>query len=319
MFWLNFNLPDHMLHKCDFRFFRDVIHVEREVFAVIDKVIRKLRSESDALIIVSDHGFSEYRAAISVNDVLMKEGYIKLTGREAKALSDHSVLEKHGAMRKDIAWIRLPLPLLKLVSKPVILPTVRKLRDIFFKLTGKFIRLGFNVDLLNSRAFLESHSSFGVSVKDATDVDKVKELLSRVDGIEWVKRREELYSGPYLNRSNELLVKPKFDEGYTLAAINIYGSTHIYGRYTGHHPDGVLVVDSDIPDKRLVDGIDRLENYVVAPLVMWLMDQPLPSDTDALPMLKKITGEENFRFRADYVSKWRLIKRLAAMRSKIRS
>jgi len=77
LYWITLRQPDEATHKSP----RDVLrlsHGLRRVFKIIDKIIETLALRSDIVAIVSDHGFKMCKYGISINDILLKHGFVCL-------------------------------------------------------------------------------------------------------------------------------------------------------------------------------------------------------------------------------------------------
>ena len=77
LYWINLPIPDLYLHKNYFLLDKATTNtIEKKIFHLIDKIVKILVNEVDALAIVSDHGFSRYTKAVGVNDILLRLGLV---------------------------------------------------------------------------------------------------------------------------------------------------------------------------------------------------------------------------------------------------
>jgi len=83
LYWIMLHYPDEMIHKFPTALSRMDLRVIK-IFKLIDKIVEHLASRSDALIIVSDHGFTKFPSAISINDILLEHGLIKVKPPKSK-------------------------------------------------------------------------------------------------------------------------------------------------------------------------------------------------------------------------------------------
>ncbi len=315
LYWVNLNVPDFYLHARPELLFDKTTYHELELFSIIDRIVRLLTNHSDALIIVSDHGFSFYKWRISINDLLFRHGLVKI-GQTGKLIREHHELQtkrEYKYMSKKI------LPILRILYSPSLKLARKSLKKIYRLFKGKPPEIRVGIDTLNSKAFMGTRYSHGVYVKSSRDVQRVIELLKDIRGIKWVKPREEVYWGSYINRAPPVIVCPDYDQGFFLALNRVYGRVYLRVDTSDHHPDGVFMlyapslhIDASWPQ--------RLPTYFVTPFIMWLLDIPLPSKSDSIDILRKIIGNRinHLRFTNEYLEKWRIVKKSVILRRRIR-
>ncbi|MEB3755258.1 MAG: hypothetical protein GSR79_00125 [Desulfurococcales archaeon] len=49
------------------------MNLEAKVFSIIDMLVKLLNKNYDSLIIVSDHGFTQYTGIVGINYILVKD------------------------------------------------------------------------------------------------------------------------------------------------------------------------------------------------------------------------------------------------------
>ncbi len=313
LYWICLQVPDLILHRCGFEVLDKLLPEEKRIMSIADRIIRTLDELSDALVIVSDHGFSRYSTIIRINDILVRSHYARIYREgEGKALKESWDLRR-GPRRVSASRIRIPMCILRVLMHPSLRSIRRSLRKVYTRLTGKVPLVEYQVDLASSEAFFPSHWSLGVYVRNPLLVDDIIRILKGVEGIKWVLPREKVYWGPYVCRAPHVVFCPDYDRGYLQADNKVLGVTHMRGIYKDHHPQGVLAVKA--PELELRDEI-KVPNYVVSPLVMLMLGVPLPSSTDAIGILTKIAPEviKKAKF-IDYIPRWKLMKRVALFRT----
>jgi len=305
LFWFVYNEPDHILHRC----YEEVWSGEGKVlriFEVFDQTIRKATEIADLTVIVSDHGFSDYRYVININSFLNELGLIKETWK--KTIKDLIDFEIDDTTKR----VALPRSIYKIASVRPIKTVAKK---IFRFITKKDLKaqLPF-VDLENSKAFMGSSTSSGIYVKDTRLIDSIIKELKRLKGVKNAWRREEIYCGPFLNKMPEIFFIPDFDNGY------FYGTSMLHPKiittkinYQNHHPDGIIVLSG-----RGVNPSDlgTVKTFDVIPTILRYMGLPLPVDTDGTPIPSINYPSNNLR-RYDYLKHWQLIRRIQAKRAAI--
>jgi len=314
LYWVNFNIPDFYLHKEPELLSNKVIRDEIKLFSIIDRIIKLLSDYSDALVIVSDHGFSLYKWRISINDLLLKKGFAKIGRPEETVREHHELLSEH---EFKYASKKL-LPLLGLLYHQSLKPLRKLLKKLYKLFKGEAPKFIIGIDMNNSKAFMGTRYSHGVYVKNPEDIPAIIDLLKNTEGIKWAKRREEVYWGPYVDRAAPVIVRPDYDKGYFLALNRVYGRVHLRVDAGDHHPDGVFMLYA--PSLQIDNAWPRkLPVYFVTPLIMYLLGVPLSSATDSIHLLRKIYQDSNIKLTDNYLERWGIVKKATILRRRIRS
>jgi predicted AlkP superfamily phosphohydrolase/phosphomutase len=107
-----------------------------------------------------------------------------------------------------------------------------------------------------------------------------------------VLRREEIYSGPHLERAPDLILRPKepSDIFFGLADFGHRETVARVYRYSGmHRDDGMLIMNG--PGVRAGSSIEGSAIQDVAPTVLHTMGLPVPTDMDG-HVLEQAFGED---------------------------
>lgn len=312
LLWITLNIPDIIFHRCPQILSGTLSGDARKVFSIVDKIIKNLEENHDYIVVVSDHGFAEYKYFISVNDILLENKLAKAT-REKKLSESGDFLLGKGILRdvKRPFTINVSPKLYSLIRSLGLAPVAKALLRLGSVLTGRRIKVTTNlrVDPHNSVAFMPDHYSFGVFVNDPLLKDEVKKTLRKYDEALKIYDPSEIYPGSYANRAPDIVVFPNFWKGYLNEGPNILGKTVLKGQYFSHHPIGVLAVSGD--------GIDRLTtkkplpNYAVAQIILCLLKQPLPKGRDRINLVEKIFCTDLRE--ANYLSRWKIMKKIRGM------
>ncbi len=304
LFWIALPYPDHYLHKAgNPRMLGDVTHnLEIEVFKRIDELAGILRRNSDTMLIVSDHGFSSYKYYINVNTYLFLKGYTKPRGSMGVVGGTASA--------GGLSRIKLAATRFKLVKK-IIGPIYRRLTGG----TGEEAK-PLLVDTEASTAYMTSHTSFAVRVRDHGLLEKVFHDLEGLEGIKGVYMREEVFKGPWINLLPEIYVEPDYDQEYFVGSEKIW--TTILSRAQGeevlnHHPRGVFMIAGRVGFRQLSGEIP---NYLVGNIIMNLMDKPVSTTARGIELLRKMDPLNEVRATDVYMKRWSLLKRLERVRRK---
>lgn len=314
VFWINLNIPDPIHHKLPETILKGEISTKvAKIFTITDKIVGKLNEVADILIILSDHGFNIYQTLISVNDFLAKKGYIKLTMETRHALKEHKeiFLEEIGVGKGNVRYVKIS-PTLRSILKPF-KPIIKRAYKL---ITGSEIRsVRLLVDPKGSAAFLQSRSSFGVYIREKALKSKIKEELSLLPGIKWVKSREEVFHGPYVMRAPDLMLHPDFERGFTIAGNKVHGQIFLKTKSASHSPFGVFILhdNSNVLNLDARAKISIMMNYHVAPIIMYMVKAPLSHLINDVSVLKKLLDTGRLKYR-NYVSLWKIVKRVSRIK-----
>ncbi len=314
LFWINLHYPDDYLHKIDSQdILKEKIYNEEvKLFKKIDKLVRILDSLSDYTVIVSDHGFSHYKYILNINSLLYKKGLVTIAkeGGLRESWELHGVNKYHNTVR-----ISPDSLLVKIVFRTPFRRTVNVLKKLYEGVTGKRIRFKeYNVDISSSKAFLLSAYSHGIVVMDKNVVQTVCKVLSELKGIKSIYSKEEIFSGPYINRASDIFIEPDYDRGYTLGKNKITYITIREKDANNHHPMGIFILKG-LEQKKLFDYIP---NYVVANIILSLLDAPVSSVADGLDLVSKIVRKPIKR-KDIYVTRWKILKKIASIKYGVES
>jgi len=310
LFWVIYTEPDHIFHG----YYSKILKGENpflKVFREIDRTIETALRKTDMILIVSDHGFSEYKYTVNINTILYELGLISTT-RERTTMHISDFAADHTT---NVESVKLPLRIHKfLLDHPFLKSMVKKL---YKKFTGRDITAKKpDVDIANSKAFLLSSSSYGIYVKEQSLVRFIIDELKRNESINRVYRREEIFHGPYVHEAPHILVEPNFDKGFIIAGTaKIAPKAISSGNVYNHHPNGILIMfGHGIPAVQLKQPV-RTEDIV--PTILRYMALPLPVDTDGKPLPNIDYPKKEIKHH-DYSRHWRLIRQIQMKKSKLR-
>jgi predicted AlkP superfamily phosphohydrolase/phosphomutase len=247
----------------------------------------------DTLVVVmSDHGFGPVHSFFLINNWLAKIGLLKFKSQPWTALK--RLLFRLGYT---------PLQMFRLVKALGLASLRRKVR--FQQQAGLVNRLFLSFDDVDwNRTLAFSIGSFGQVYINLTGVrpqgivqpgqayEDLKEAIARQalalrdpsSGqplVERVYRREEIYRGPYLARTPDLIVQPRGWE-YMAFGHADFGSNKLVEPITGlsghHRPDGLLIVAG--PGIRSGTQLEGASILDLAPTILHALNVPVPQDLD---------------------------------------
>lgn len=302
---------EYLLKKDEFDFFMVVFtscdriqhyywgHNEvEEHFKELDRILEKLLNlvgDDANVFIVSDHGFQNNDIYFNINTWLIKNGYLRIN---KKATLFNTLLRRAGFHTMNV------LKLMKTLKLTFILKNLPiKLKGVFIESRPSFEEA--DVDWLNTRAYSTFDVENGIyinlmgrepqGVVKKEDYDKVRDEiingLKKLDIDMDVIKREEIYSGPYLETLPDLVIHIK-DKGYkvstNLDSESYYSEvdhSELESPLGRHHVDGCFIAyGKDIREGYPIEG--RVKQVDIAPTILHLMGCEVPNDMDGRVLLE---------------------------------
>jgi hypothetical protein len=237
------------------------------------------------------------------------------TTHSRKSGTDHTqdyALKHVNTPGRTPADFRIPVPLARIISLG---PIAKVMKKVYYTIgANKRIDVTLpKVDLQHSKAFMLTKSSMGVFLTDKTVQKKVIKILNSARGIAWAKEKEDVYWGPWVDRAPDVMVCPKFDEGYTLGSSEVGYGRIVRRHVSDHHPEGIAIFVGDRvnPQRIACNAVD------ITPTVLAYFGLPLPIDMDGSP----VTGINYPKFpekKFDYLTEWKKTLKVSETRSKLK-
>jgi len=297
--WVTLRFPDELFHKCPGAMGDP--RVAGRVLEAVDRLAAALADHYDSLIVVSDHGFSTYRAQVSVNDLLAEAGLVSPRRGVAS-------LEETPGAPGPTRFLRVPPWAYRLVHRLRLAGAARALLEAVGRVSGRRfeVEVSSDVDLASAKAALVHNIDHQVVVFEG-DPGEVARLLEGAEGIAWARPTAEALRGPHHSRSGDVLVLPDYDRGYMLANQFIRGMKIVPAGHHTHHPHGIIHATGAAGD--LLRGLpDPAPNTSIASIIYCLLGLPLPAQAPVNPC-----GAQT----RDYRLKWALAKKAALAASKL--
>ena len=265
-------------------------YIFKHFYKQLDQKIQEVRQSFEKTVqgeyitfIISDHGFQTHKKRFNLGNWLCQEGYLKV---------NIEMLQKPRV-------VRLVQKIDKFNLRKYLVPKNVRSKVASSK-SGNFF------DWDNSRAFSIGRSNEGFiylleedeSKRDATATELIRKLSAIKDPengmtvINRIYRKEEIFSGRYLDLMPDLIIEPA--DGYSITGyyqpnaglfhkVNIKDDFHI-GK---HHKDGILVV--------VGEGIKQQDNVRakiidIVPTILYYLRLPIPRNIDGR-VLKELFGE----------------------------
>jgi predicted AlkP superfamily phosphohydrolase/phosphomutase len=258
-----------------------------ELWAKIDHRIGTLREragDDHHFVIFSDHGFTDFKGALYINEWLSPEHIKK---KPVVKMGKKSRTERLLTVADEMHLT----PLLKRM-----IPSNSRKRFQEGRRDEELDRREFFI-WDETRAYGSSEGPLYINRQLVPDkeeyealrdelVDKLEALIHPATGervIEKVYKREEAYSGPYVDDAPDMIVLPTL--GYEIAA-NVSDEGRVWAtpgdfhnQWTGiHRMEGILIMHG--PEVKGGVSIEGARIYDIAPTILALKGMPVPDDMD---------------------------------------
>jgi predicted AlkP superfamily phosphohydrolase/phosphomutase len=245
------------------KFGDSILEVYRRADQFVGEVVQRLEPGTQVLI-VSDHGFHSWRKAVNLNTWLVQQGYMTLQGQQPgdKKLDD---LFGGGTFWENVDWSHTRA-------------YAMGIGQIYFNLRGREAR-GIVSPGAESKQLADELSARLLTMKDPDDGAPI---------IRAVYKRDDVYSGEYLENASELQVG--MEDGYRVSWQTTLGGSPqgiVYPnmkKWSGDHGGydyattaGVLISSRPLTGQSpsIVD---------IAPTVLKYFGLSIPKDIDGKPL-----------------------------------
>ncbi len=300
-FWYLIEADPQKLNDSD-RAIRDkVIAIFTQVDDGVGEMI-KLADDETTIVLMSDHGFGPMKGFMHVNNFLLDRGYLVLKSGGMSAIK--RALFRAGVTPQNV---HLTLKSLKLDLR-------RKVnRGRAYGMLRRFFLSFDDVDWTKTRAFALGHiGQIYINLKGRqpsgivapgdeyeklrdqirADLLKLKHPDTGEQLIARVLNREEIYSGPLLDNTPDLLLLPA-DFKYVAFGESEFASNKIVGPtlgHTGHHRlEGIGAVIG--PHVQVGAQIQNASLVDLAPTILYALGLPIPPDMDGRVLTEAFTPE----------------------------
>jgi predicted AlkP superfamily phosphohydrolase/phosphomutase len=290
----------------------------RSVYQRADRIVEKLTEglpEESTIILMSDHGFRPTSARILyLNKFLQKHGLLKLREQENKwyhpgVLLDHLIKSGDIFLRSSLSprqkeRVAQLFPLLrnKWESHNSGLSNIdwENTRAYCYEMVTCPSGIWINLNGLRPQGIVQPGPEYDSLLQFITE--KLYELKDPLTGRQLVikvYRKDEIYSGPYLDRAPDLTVawwdgisfvgKPSFSahrNGNRGKVVEYIGAEPLTsGEWTGNHAvNGILVMKGKhIKEGKRLEGAEIID---VAPTILHLLGVPNSEDMDGRVLIE---------------------------------
>jgi len=256
--------PQHPLYDAALaaQFGDSIERVYRKADDFVGEVVKRV-GPGVPVMIVSDHGFHSWRKAVNLDTWLVQNGYMVMKGQSAdKKLSD---LFGGGTFWENVDWSRTRA-------------YAMGIGQIYFNLRGREAQ-GIVSPGAEATALADELSKKLLTLTDPEDGTPI---------IRAVYKRDDIYSGPFINNASELQVG--MNDGYRVSWQTTLGGSPAgivykndrkwsadHGGYDYAITSGILVTSQPITTKepRIID---------IAPTVLRYFGLAVPTDIDGKPL-----------------------------------
>jgi predicted AlkP superfamily phosphohydrolase/phosphomutase len=321
-FTVRFNSPDNVQHQ--FWRFMDKNHPYYDpkspdilknaiyiIYEELDKVLASIKNslpEGCTLIIMSDHGAGpRTNKTIRLNEWLQSLGYLtsKVTQKKHKRYIYKSMEKILSTLLK-----RVP-PNLKQWLMSIFPNTISK--------TWTYFRFP-EIDWLKTKAFVGETEGIRINRKEIypngivdnkeyenlreyviREIKKLKDPETGENVIEYAYKREEIFSGPYVNEFPDIIAIPMKDKynissriqrkGYKQASPDCFIAREEHWRKVSgsHRREGIFIIHGKDVKQNL--EINDSDIFDICPTALYLLGLPIPSDVDGKVITEALLEE----------------------------
>jgi len=307
MVFMQLDMAQHLfwqeMENQDARYGDVIPRLYREADALLGEALGALGAD-DLLIVLSDHGAGPLAKTVSINQWLLREGYLALRARGSsrrlfdqvlfrvtETLSLHVPSRLKTAVKKRFPWARDDVESYLLSSK------IDWERTQAFAL-GEYGGIVINLQgrerqgIVTAREYDPLRDEIAAGLLTLRDPDTGEQIVERV------YRREELYDGPYLEQAPDLVLRWNYAydcrERARLEEQSLFDTEKFYRtvtdvRTTGvHRPHGVFLMFGPPVQPGRLEGARLLD---VAPTLLHLLGLPIPADMDGRVLRQALQPE----------------------------
>lgn len=291
--------PGHPGYARSNKKYRDAIS---NIYEKTDKAIEEVCGvipDDTTIFMMSDHGHGRLRKMINLNMWFLKKGFLAL--KKSPKVSLKYNLFKIGLSPQNVYNMLSKFGIQNIIqnfsrqTRNKILNSMLSFTDVDWNRT-KAYSLGHIGQIYVN---LKGREPFGI-VNKGEEYEKVRdEIIQRLKElkdpdtddyvIEKLVKKEEIYSGPYLDNAPDLFVFTKNEEYdcFALMAQNTDIFCDHFKKQTGKHTlhGGIFVANG--PEIELGMEVDGANIIDITPTVLYLMGLPIPDDIDGR-VLKEI-------------------------------
>jgi predicted AlkP superfamily phosphohydrolase/phosphomutase len=237
-----------------------------------------LAGDNTTVIIMSDHGFGRYKGDFLVNRWLIEEGLLNLRKQSQRIIPLlKSIAEKIGVRKETLA---------KVMNQKKVDSLRMSIQQIDWGASKAFSVLSHGIHIN-----LKGRESLGCVNRGAKyeelrekiieNLYKVKDPITGKRVIKKVYKKEDIYSGPELDRAPDLVLLSSDVDHYGIYSSRFSNENKFYKNTwkTGdHRQKGILIIKGQgVKNNFLVDNAEIID---ILPTILYLFDLPVPDYVD---------------------------------------
>ncbi len=282
--------PQHDAQAAE-RYMGLVVDFHQRLDEAVGRILEKVGPD-DLVVIMSDHGFGPVHSFFLVNNWLREMGLLKLKRRALTRLK--YALFKLGLTPLGAFRLAKALRLGFLRRRFRFQRGSRLMKRLFLSFAdvdwprtkafavGSFGQIYVNLKGKRPQGIVEPGKEYeDLREEIAALAEEIRDPRTGERVVERVYRREELYSGPLLEKAPDLVLQSRNWE-YMAFGHADFGARHviepIFGMSGHHRPEGIVILaGGDIKGSVKLEGANIVD---LAPTILYAMGVPIPSDMD---------------------------------------
>jgi predicted AlkP superfamily phosphohydrolase/phosphomutase len=269
----------------------DLGNIIFDVYEKIDTYVGKLVADDNMnVILISDHGFSELKRVVSLNNLLVSMGMLKFKKNGIKAKYKR-VARKFYLLKNLILNKREPLQGMNLKGF---------FDNVDWELTKAYHfgtscgTIFINLKNRESRGIVEPAEYDALCAEVSMKLENVIDKKSGQKIIKKVHRREEIFSGAYMKDGPDLYME--FNDGFGVHMKKDARFSGTYGitdakAWTGDHDENGIFIASG-PQFKKGSTIENASVMDITPTILYIMGVPISNDIDGKILMDAI--DEDF-------------------------
>lgn len=280
--------PSHPRHDPYSRLRDSILSHYRQLDRIIGNLLERVLDGRTTVFIISDHGFLGVHRFVYPNKWLEREGYLRVKGGQGMEMF-RAGLKRVGLAGPTKRLLTRFFPSLALTTQ---WRTQAFTRNVVWPQTRVFWGgdNGFSVNVRGREAegIVESGSAYDALREEIVErFSRLEDPISGEEVVERVVKREDIYQGPFIERSPDLRViwkeypeqrKTYFSAGEPWSS-DVFGQTNLSGDHALH---GILLACGNHIRHGIVTGAEIID---LAPTILYLLDLPVPEDMDGKVLL----------------------------------
>lgn len=279
-----------------------VLTVHQRVERAVQHIIEEVAEPHTDIVLVSDHGFGPLDWIFNANSWLWRKGYLSL--KDTWVTQTKKMMQKLGINQKNLYHLGKLLGPLGRSKKwdmqgfnDILGRMFLSMGDVDWENTSAFSRGGvtgaiqLNIKGRGSRGGVDPSEAKSLRERLMTDLEGIRSPYTGERVVEQVLKRKKVYSGPQSHLGPDILFTTKdmrTDTGGLTVFKSLAPIIPTFAVTGTHRRDGVFIASG--PSFKQGAQLDELSIMDVAPIVLNLLELPIPSYMDGRPIEAGLTS-----------------------------